>query len=867
MENDNKQIIIENIWQNPAPVLGGEWTLRGKAWQTQRGAIRLLRSASGANITVYFNHGTGKGGETTDVFTYIQENTLHTSDFWETLKYCAERYGVDLTLSKEQTEKIQRQRLAREVAPSLIASLSENPQGETAKYLRDCRGMEPDNIHFGELTAQSIARAKEALKAKGYEYDPADFEALKLTPEQAAKGYNLVLPYYRNGVVVGFLFRDITGKAAHKYDTPQGMKRGYCDRLSHGEPAYIVEGEIDALRLTMAGFTNVIAMGGAGMSEELTRLLETHAIRQITYIPYLEYNEQGERKTKLLNDAIRAFQGANVDGQRVITHLYIAEFPTPEGATLSNLKIDADTYGKEQGADALRNVAATATEWWDYELAGLDSWATDTLSKGETLSRWEFERRFRDIYDRCATPIERERIRQNIKGANLYEQCGITPAALLDVDEWNRQTEYNNRIKAGLQALSRAVDGGANPATVGDILATMSEAQSTDTRDEWDKQRAETFTDELRNIQEQPETLRTKWELGAMAPNKMGTGLEFHRYEYIEFYPADISVFCAPTSHGKTMILFQSAIDLVRNTDKTYLFVSCEENKRQLLERALNVYLDIPTEPGGRDNLNNYCFIPGTRKRAIKAAIRGGYAPEGYTPEHWENLSRRIMAGVERYGNEIRPRLILIHTEGTAQSITANVRRFVAQYEAQGVEIGGVFVDYMQLLTSDGNSFSRHDELKDVCKALKDCAARTELPVIIAAQLNRYSISEGIDNVTVANIGEGADIERIAHDIYMIWQVDKTKQDLYYKNQYPKGQDGKPDKTQEPTRVLDYDKMGDRSRRIFKKTGTNEIELKTGYLYIEQMKARDGKTDGWGLFPFNGEQGRIDAINTEIMGQ
>ena len=102
---------------------------------------------------------------------------------------------------------------------------------------------------------------------------------------------------------------------------------------------------------------------------------------------------------------------------------------------------------------------------------------------------------------------------------------------------------------------------------------------------------------------------------------------------------------------------------------------------------------------------------------------------------------------------------------------------------------------------------------------------------------------------------------------YMIWQVDKTKKDLYYRNQYPKGENGKPDKTQEPTRVLDYDKMGDRSRRIFKKTGTDEIELKTGYLYIEQMKARDGKTDGWGLFPFKGEQGQIGTLDEEIMKQ
>lgn len=868
MENDNKQIIIECVWSNPAPVFGGEWVQKRNAWETQRGAIRLLRTASGANLVLWGNTNSGFAGQRIDAFTYLQDNVLHASDFWDTLQKCAERYGVELKQSAESKQKIQRQRLAREVAPSLCAALMENKQGAAWSYLANVRGFEPDGVHFGELTPESIARAKDALSARGFAYTDDDFRALKLTPEQAAKGYNVVLPYYRNGAVVGFLFRDVTGKAPHKYDTPQDMKRGYCDRLTHGEPAYIVEGEIDALRLISAGFPNVIAIGGAKMSDEIAQLLDTHEIRQITYIPDLEYNEQGERKTKIINDAIRAFQSATVDGKQVITHLYIGEIPTPEGATLSDYKTDPDTYGKEQGADALRTVAANASEWWDYELAALDSWATDTMSRGETVTKWEFERRFMDIYTRCATPIERERIRRNIDGATLYAEQGITPAALLDVDEWNRQTEYTNRIKAGAQALRRAVDEGANPATVGDILAKMSEAQSTNTRDEWDKQLTATFADELRAIKEQPDTLRTKWELGTMAPDKMGLGLEFHRYEHIEYYPADISVFCAPTSHGKTMILFQSALDLLKDyPNKTFLYVSCEENNRQLLERALNVYLDIPTTETGRDNLQNYCFITGTRKRAIKAALRGGYYPDGYDSDHWQNLSARIKAAVEQYGERVRPRLKFIHTEGSAESIAQNVRHYVEQYRAQGVDVGGVFVDYFQLLASDNNSFSRHDELKDVCKALKDCAACTELPIIIAAQLNRYAIAEGVDSVTVANIGEGADIERIAHDIYLIWQVDKTKQDLYYTNVYPKGKDGKADKTQEPTRVLDYSKTGDRSRRIFKKTGTNEIELKRGYLYIEQMKARDGKTDGWGLFPFKGEQGQIGTIDTEIMGQ
>lgn len=896
MKDENKQIIIERILQNPAPVFGGEWTQKGKAWQTQRGAIRLLPTASGANLVIWGNHGSGFAGERIDAFTYLQERVLNTSDFWDTLQTCAERYGVDLKQSPEQVTRIQRQRLAREVAPSLCAALMENRTGKAWQYLAQ-RGIVPDGVHYGELTTESIARAKDALSAHGLTYTDDDFKALKLTPDQAAKGYNVVLPYYRNGVVVGFLFRDVTG-TQHKYDAPQDMKRGYCDRLTHGEPAYIVEGEIDALRLRAAGYPNVIAMGGAGMSEELAGLFDANEIHQVTYIPDLEYNDQGEKRTDLIDKAIKRFQSATVDGERVITNLFIAEFPTPEGVTLSNYKMDADTYGNDQGADALRNVVNAAVDWWGYELGAFEDWATTN----DTVQRGEFERRFMDIYNRCATPIERERLRQYIEGQPLiYAEQGITRATLLDVDEMHRQTEYNNRMREGAQALARAIENGANPATVGDILAKMAQAQSTNTRDEWDKQLTATFEDELRAIREQPETLRTKWELGTLTPDKTNPLIKkYKRNEFIEFYPATITVFAAATSHGKTSILLQSALDLVKfYPNKTFLYVSCEEPNRLLLERALNVYMDIDTTETGTDNLNNYCMIKGTRKRAIKAALGGCTCPPEYaeqynaqqerkrgekwtwsqehpTPPNWENLSVRIKAAVEQYGERVRPRLKLIHTDGSAESIAANVRRYFEQYRAQGVEIGGVFVDYMQLLTSDNKTTARNYELKDVCKALADCATETELPIIVAAQLNRdalrQGVGQGLDNVTVANLGEAADIERIAHDLYLIWQVDKTRIDAYTKFEMPKDEKGKAITDADPVQVLDVTKIGTRSRRIMRivkneQARTREIELKKGYLYIEQMKARDGKTDGWGLFPFEGEQGRIGTIDTELMGQ
>ena len=389
----------------------------------------------------------------------------------------------------------------------------------------------------------------------------------------------------------------------------------------------------------------------------------------------------------------------------------------------------------------------------------------------------------------------------------------------------------------------------------------MSEAQGANTRAEWEAQLSETFADELEAIKEQPDTLRTIWEVGGIAKNG-----GYYRTEYVEFYPADITVFCAPTSHGKTMILFQAALNAVRDTQKTYIYVSCEENKRQLTERALNVALDIPTTKDGTEDNGAPCFITGTRKRTIKAIIRRATPPPEYKADTLEGsrlfklLTERVNREISSYAEQIRPRLKFVHTEGSAESITANILYFVEQYRAAGVEVGGVFVDYMQLLTTDARSFSRHDELKDICKALKDCAARTELPVIIAAQLNREVLKQavGIDNISVANIGEGADVERIAHDIFLLWQVDKTPLNQYTETNT---------RTGEPE--LKPQKLGYRSKRLFSfEMGHPEnAELKRGYLYVEQMKARDGKTEGWGLFPFDGERGYIGQIDTAKMNQ
>ena len=860
-DNTNKQNVVNAIWQDPTPLFGGQWKQGSNDWTymgggewKQRGAVRLLLSRNRDNIAVFFNHGSGRGGESCDVFAYVEDHDG--LDFYGALKRCADIYGINLTLSREQREKINRQALAREVAPSLIEALRLNPDGETGRYLRG-RGLNIDQ-HFGELSEQAINKAREALELRGKAYAADDFKALGLTVENVARGYGLIIPKYNGGIITGLILRNIRERHdGSKYWAAAGVSRGgYCDRLEAGEPVVIVEGEIDAITLMQAGVKNVVAMGGASMNDETARLLKSRYIKDITYIPDLEYNEQGEQRTDLIEQAINKFMAARIDGEPVISNLYVAELYAPENVSLNGLKVDVNDFARANGAAKLAGIVApdNVTAAWEWEINQLFDWGIAQ----EPVNISAFQNRFDAIYNRYPNPYERERIKRYIDTHNreAFRQFGITPQALNDRDDWNRGKEYNNTVKALAAELSQAVEQGANPATVGAIVSKLADAQSTNTRDDFQRQLNETFDEELDAIRNQPDTLKTKWQLYKAIPkpttqnpkNKIAIPCE-----RIEFWPADITVFCAQTSHGKTMILFQAALDLVARTDKTYLFVSAEENKRQLTERAINVFLDIENTESGKTPENGYVFKTGTRKRTIKAVLRNDVPPIEYdVAEHYNALSEKIRRGVKAYGEQVRPRLKLVHTDATMESVKANIIFAVEDLRASGVEVGGVFLDYVQLFSSENKSFSRQHELKYICKILKDCAARLEIPVIVGAQLNRDTLKDGIDNVTLANIGEGADIERIAHDIYFIWQVDKTKKDQYFTGEPPKWN---PKEARE------------RANRIFTDIYLHpeNRELKEGFLYIEQLKARDGKTGGWGLFPYDGERGSIGENDTAQM--
>lgn len=488
-------------------------------------------------------------------------------------------------------------------------------------------------------------------------------------------------------------------------------------------------------------------------------------------------------------------------------------------------------------------IKSNAEAWAPYFIKDLGARANEQQLTADNWDVFGFVSEFMAFYD-TLTAYEIRTAGEALKGYKIFEGQGITPEAMKDHAKMASIAAANQSARDIISKLNKAAKEGASLDRLKVLAHGITDISTGAWRDSWKAQFNQTFAQDLRDIAAQPETLKTKWKLG-----NIGKDGKFRPIEKIEFWPADITVFCAPTSHGKTMILCQAAIDAVRTSNKHYIYLSCEESRRQLTERLLNVYISTPVTETGRDDFGGYCFIQGTRKKAIKAIIKGADEMEGYTPEHFDALKRRINSDLDTYEIAVFPRLHAIHVNTSAEEISRLLLEQVEELRQQyGPDaVGAVFLDYMQLLSSDSKAYSRHDELKDICQVLKDCAAKLEIPVVVAAQLNRniYDRNVGLDGVTVANMGEGSDIEKIAHDIYLVWQIDKTP--AYH---YQKTSDKAP-------------LLGPRIKRILRENQDGEIQLRESYLYVEHLKARDGVTGIWALLPYIGESGQIDQTDTE----
>ena len=276
-----------------------------------------------------------------------------------------------------------------------------------------------------------------------------------------------------------------------------------------------------------------------------------------------------------------------------------------------------------------------------------------------------------------------------------------------------------------------------------------------------------------------------------------------------------ITVYAGATSHGKTILSINTALNVAqRYPDKKFIFLTYEERDTAILQYFLNTYID--------KELNN-SNSPKSNRRLIKDYFKTGstqyIAKENI--EYFESKKAEFFRDYIETG-----RLLIKYVDYNSQELDLAIRYL----HKQEPNIGGVFIDYFQLLNLPGEVKraerinSRQEELKEICQSLKRVAIDTGLPILLGAQFNR-DVTD-LTKLHPTKIGEAGDIERIVNTLVGLWDVSKN--------------------------IVGKDVSKGEVSEIKKRTG----EATTG-MYIELLKSRELQTGIYELLDYNGKTGKI----------
>lgn len=197
---------------------------------------------------------------------------------------------------------------------------------------------------------------------------------------------------------------------------------------------------------------------------------------------------------------------------------------------------------------------------------------------------------------------------------------------------------------------------------------------------------------------------------------KLGGGLKAGRFYVIGARPGV----------GKSALMGNMAVHAIRN-GKRVLYISLEMGAREIMSRMI---------------------------ASISGVTIGRMDSKMLTDDDH-------MAIVESYALMPGENFRFSTTARTADAI----RRTALQMRAKG-GLDVVFVDYLQLLQSDGKATSRVEAVGEISRALKLLAMELDIPVVSAAQLNRVSANSGAEP-KLSDLRESGSIEQDA-DVVML---------------------------------------------------------------------------------------------------
>jgi DNA primase len=343
-------------------------------------------------------------GETGDVFTFAQKHFGF--DFVEAVKWVGNKAGVEVRDVAQRVDERDAREPLWEVnataADFFRTQLWESPGGRTARDYLASRGFSKEDAdRFGIGYAPGdTASIRDALVALGFDVERQISAGVLVTseerPEPRARFRNrLIFPIYdATNHVVGFGGR-ILGEGEPKYlnsaESDVFAKRTLLYGLNWAKQSIrkadrliVVEGYFDAIRLMLAGITEVVAPLGTALTEQQAAL-----IRKYTKDVFLLYDsDQAGLKATFRSGDVLLAAGMSV---RVVS--------LPEGE-------DPDTFVAKVGAEGFERAASASVDVFDRKIQILErsGWFSDLRHKREALDkllptiRITSDRLLRDLY-------------------------------------------------------------------------------------------------------------------------------------------------------------------------------------------------------------------------------------------------------------------------------------------------------------------------------------------------------------------------------------------------------------------------------------------------------------------------------------
>jgi len=559
------------------------------------------------------------------------------------------------------------------------------------------------------------------------------YEAIDINKDKRiGSTHTITIPYRSGGTIKGFKFRTVTG-ANPKYLNSAGLDRisGFFNLLGikGNKDIVIVEGELDSLHATAKGIENIVAIGGSGISPDQVKDAIKRGAKSFTIC----FDREPGKEIETLKKSIAGIETILNEG---VNRIYIAELPE-----IGNSKTDPDSFINSEGIEKFKEILSQALTYYDYKLQSIILKYAGIETKRDLHPR-EIEDMLDEVVDAASNitePIHRDQFKKTFISLPEINQLGINEESLsitLDrIISVRDKKEQRNDFSKLLDEVNNLQKEGSTDKAIERLTGRIKEIKLKDRATEFSSLLISTKEDEMRSrLVNKPDSLNSGYTIAG---------------EELLLPSGAISIFAAPTSHGKTTLLINTALNVAKTyDDKEILFFSYEEDRDSIVINALNTFLEFDISLNNRKTLKSY-FTTGSTQ-FIKTDVRDYFKAKKdlFFSELIED--RRLNINYSSYDSDTLIEAI--------------------RYLHKNTSIGAVFIDYIQLLNlpkGKYKTYSRQEEIKEICIALKDLAVETGLPIILGSQFNREVVNQLRLHAT--KLGEAGDIERIANLIVGFW--------------------------------------------------------------------------------------------------